>query len=351
MRSFARYLAPITVLVLAACTQPAASPSPSASSFTPSPTASPVASPTATPSAAPFPTGATAAGVVRPTVVPMPSGAQISAPSSNVAWVTVGGVVLFRSTDRGGSWEQRPLPPSQLRPDGISFTSDVDGWIVGFGSPATQCQVQSIQLWRTTDAGSTYQLLPGKGIADQDCKESLSFVDAQRGFLGSWRRGASSRIYRTVDGGDTWAASAPLPDAPGITAGADAAVRVGAVRAFGSMLLVEVRTSATVQSRAAFVSRDDGASWSVHASVPGDGAFAFVTATRWITVSTPGQSQETTDAGATWHPYSTDYQQAAPVAPVLCFADASVGYATVRGSVQRTTDGGAHWTPFRTPGT
>ena len=124
----------------------------------------------------------------------MPNIAQMSAPSSNVVWVTVGGVVLFRSSDRGGIWEQRPLPPSELPPDGISFVSDHEGWIVGFGSPGTQCQAQSIQLWRTTDAGSTYRLLPGNGIARQDCKESLSFVDAQRGFLGSWRPGASSRI-------------------------------------------------------------------------------------------------------------------------------------------------------------
>ncbi|HTJ59582.1 MAG TPA: hypothetical protein VL333_00155, partial [Candidatus Saccharimonadales bacterium] len=59
----------------------------------------------------------------------------------------------------------------------------------------------------------------------------------------------------------------------------------------------------------------------------------------------------TTDGGATWHSFTTDYQQAAPVPPVITFGDAQVGYATVRGAIQRTIDGGAHWSAIRTPGT
>ena len=35
----------------------------------------------------------------------------------------------------------------------------------------------------------------------------------------------------------------------------------------------------------------------------------------------------------------------------VVFGDASVGYATARGSIQRTTDGGATWAQLRTPGT
>jgi len=60
---------------------------------------------------------------------------------------------------------------------------------------------------------------------------------------------------------------------------------------------------------------------------------------------------ETTDGGATWHAYTTDYSQAAPIAPDIVFGDAQVGYAIVRGSIQRTVDGGAHWTTIKTPGT
>ena len=76
-----------------------------------------------------------------------------------------------------------------------------------------------------------------------------------------------------------------------------------------------------------------------------------MTATRWLVVGTPGGSQETTDSGASWHSYASDYRQAAPVAPAITFADERVGYATVRGAIQRTDDGGVHWRDLRTPGT
>ena len=97
---------------------------------------------------------------------------------------------------------------------------------------------------------------------------------------------------------------------------------------------------------------DGGATWSYLATVPqGDGAFAFVTATRWLQIATPSSSKETTDGGATWHAFTTEYSQAAPVAPEIVFGDPLVGYATVRGAIQRTVDGGAHWTTIKTPGT
>jgi photosystem II stability/assembly factor-like uncharacterized protein len=76
-----------------------------------------------------------------------------------------------------------------------------------------------------------------------------------------------------------------------------------------------------------------------------------VTTTRWLQIGTPSSSKETTDGGATWHALTTDYSQAAPIAPEIVFADPLVGYATVRGGIQRTVDGGAHWVGIKTPGT
>ena len=59
----------------------------------------------------------------------------------------------------------------------------------------------------------------------------------------------------------------------------------------------------------------------------------------------PGSSSSaTTDAGASWHSFATDYVQAAGVPPQIVFGDAQTGYATVRGGIQRTSDGGVHWT-------
>jgi len=347
----------ILTLVLVACTPPpAAVPSPTAtpSSEPPVTTTQPATASPSTPSPTPTasPTGATVAGTIRPTTVPLPSTAQVSAPSSNVVWVTVGDVVLFRSTDLGDTWQQRPLPPSALRLDSVSFVSDREGWVLYLGEPAAQCQTQPVarvEVWRTSDAGATYERLPPSGVTDEGCKGRISFIDTQRGFLVASRADSAPVIYRTMDGGRTWSASPPIAP-PRITPGSSD-LDVGIVRAFGSELLVEVYGTGPDRGHVVYRSTDGGASWSVLAGLPTLDPVAFVTAPRWIQVSTPGQSQETTDAGATWHAFTTDYQQPAPVPPATVFADASVGYATVRGGIQRTIDGGAHWTQIRTPGT
>jgi photosystem II stability/assembly factor-like uncharacterized protein len=187
------------------------------------------------------------------------------------------------------------------------------------------------------------------------CKDGLSFVDSNRGFLDAWDQSHAPVIYRTLDGGMTWAASAPLPDPPGFHTHAGATVQPGAVRAFGSTLLVP----ATGQQLSGngfqdvYRSTDGGATWAFVAGTSPYGSIALVTASRWIQLLPPGDSRETNDAGASWHRYPSNYSQAAPVAPQVVFADSLVGYATVRGSIARTLDGGLHWdwTAIKSPGT
>lgn len=330
----------IVLLLTAACGGAAASPSPVPTSASPSPTAT---KPSPTASAAPS---------ASPTPIVLPSIAQVSAPSSNVVWTLVAGSRLFRSTDRGGTWDEHALPSMAINPE-ISFVTDREGWLASVGSPATQCQSQSISIWHTTDAGATWQQAATTGIADAQCKRSLSFTDAEHGFVGAWDQNHAPLIYRTTDGAKTWSASRPLPDPPGFTTQAGGiSLQAGRVLAFGSTLLVTATGPAQAGTDYVFRSQDGGATWTYAASVSNMSiAFAIVTASRWLRIGPPGGSFETTDAGATWHAYVTDYSQAAPIAPALVFGDASVGYATVRGGLQRTVDGGAHWTQLKTPGT
>jgi photosystem II stability/assembly factor-like uncharacterized protein len=121
---------------------------------------------------------------------------------------------------------------------------------------------------------------------------------------------------------------------------------------FGSTLLLEAQT--WVEGKSiwhVFRSTDAGARWSYLRSISNAAEpIVFVTLTRWLRFSYPIAS-ESTDGGASWHAYATDYQQgAAPVPPNVVFADTSVGYAAVRFSLQRTVDGGAHWSVLRMPG-
>jgi photosystem II stability/assembly factor-like uncharacterized protein len=338
-----RLTALLFVLALAACGSPAAAPSASASVAAASPT--PTSTPTPTAAATtPAPTATTSA-LASATLIPLPNVAQLSAPSATAVWALVANTRLFLSTDRGDTWkEQKPpaLTPTTL----LSFIDDHEGWLAALGAPTASCQTQSFALSHTADAGATWSPLTVTGIPPAQCKNNLAFRDATNGLVAASDGTTAPVVYRTTDGGRTWTANSPaLPQAPGSTG----ELTVISVRAFGSTALADVTDQA---KHYAYRSSDGGTAWTYANTAPNQqDVIAFVTATRWLQISSPGNSKETTDGGATWHAFTTDYQQAAPVPPVITFGDAQVGYATVRGAIQRTVDGGAHWSAIRTPGT
>jgi photosystem II stability/assembly factor-like uncharacterized protein len=313
--------------------------------------------PAPTTTAAPSPT-------VAATLITLPSTAQLSAPAASVVWALIAGSRLFRSTDRGETWQDRSgsLDPLAFSRD-IAFISDNEGWQATTGPSGTACAVQWTGIAHTTDGAATWsQVVPAappsgadtSGLFGAPCKSGLTFADAANGFLSARDPNSAPVIYRTADGGRTWGASRPLPDPPGFTTrGGGAVLQPSRVRVLGATLLVAASGETGGRLvRYAFRSVDGGSTWAYLATIPeGEGALTFVSATRWLLVGTPSASKETTDGGATWHAFTTDYSQAAPVTPDIVFGDASVGYATVRGAIQRTVDGGAHWTAIKTPGT
>ena len=260
-----------------------------------------------------------------------------------MVWAFVAGTRLFVSTNKGDTWTERSVPQPNAPNGRIALVSDKDGWFMSVGSPGTQCSGQSVTLWRTSDGAATWTRLSATGIDNAQCKDAIAFVDAQRGYIGASDPNTQPHVYRTTDGGATWAGGT-LPNPP--------AQRPAAFADFGSVLLASAESGGAPDRFYTFRSADRGATWTGASAGPLEAIpIVFVTATRWLQISTPAQSQETTDGGASWHIFTTDYSQAAPVAPQIVFGDATTGYATVRGTIQRTTDGGAHWTGIKTPGT
>jgi len=198
----------LIAVVLISCGGPATSGVPTAA---PSVAASTSAAPSATPgpSVTAAPTGSP---TLSPTPIPLPSFATLSAPTGDVVWALVAGTRLFRSADRGATWDERRVPP--VPPTDIAFISDREGWLLSAGSPATQCMVQAFAIWHTADGATTWERTYQSDLFDALCKDSLFFSDGQHGYLTLFSPNSPATIARTADGGRTWSRSRPV-SAPG----------------------------------------------------------------------------------------------------------------------------------------
>jgi photosystem II stability/assembly factor-like uncharacterized protein len=278
----------------------------------------------------------------------------VAAAGNGVVWIYVGSSRLFRSLDRGETWEERTAP-ADLFNVSVAFVDDRNGWLLTAGSPASGCMGQHFDIWRTTDGAATWHSAhKGDLSLLAGCKSQLAFVDTQHGYVSVSSRDAPPAILRTADGGGSWSRSAAFADPPGFTFSPSVTrLDVGTVADFGSTLLVPVVGQVSSQySMYVYRSTDRGARWSYWRTLPNTTGLVFLTPTRWLQLGLASTgSYSTTDAGATWQVVPTDYGQAAGIAPQVVFGDTNTGYATVRGSLQRTTDGGAHWTRLHTPGT
>jgi photosystem II stability/assembly factor-like uncharacterized protein len=283
----------------------------------------------------------------------MPANADISVASDKVVWARIGGV-FFRSEDQGVTWLQRLPPPNAGSFEGESFVDANRGWVLLASSPETQCNAQSVRIWRTSDGAASWQNLGATGIASSQCKHDLNFVDAEHGFLSASDPNNRPTIYRTDNGGASWSPSAKLPDPPNQTTQAGGfTLRPRKVRRFGTVLLV---SAVDWQHPYVYRSTDGGASWAYLAAVPGVtdiDEISFLDARTWW-LSGPGLGPNyrfTSNGGASYTKAPGAPPSAAPIAPVFTFVDRNVGFATVRGQIWKTIDGGSHWITVPTPGT
>jgi photosystem II stability/assembly factor-like uncharacterized protein len=293
-----------------------------------------------------------------PGSVPMLSDLQLSAPSANVVWALVGYTYIYRSTDQGKHWEPRSAFAGPVR--SVSFIDDHEGWLLSSGTDAGDCPQGVFGMGHTIDGGATWQQSPANGIAPSQCLTGIWFFDARQGFVSGWDRSGQPAVYRTSDGGNTFAATTvpdppyflPKPGVASSTRPASFTLRVAWMKQFGTTFYLEAvgsqnNPSLPPDNQFVLKSTDGGASWSLVTRVPSR-AVVMVTESRWLDYTTPGQAMESVDGGQQFHPYASDLNLPATH---FVFADANVGYAASGDAVQVTLDGGAHWTALPAPGT
>lgn len=175
-------------------------------------------------------------------------------------WATQGSYLLT-STDNGASWKAGQLPTPYRA---IYVLDPVHAWTIGgvhdpSGRTAPSIPASGLAVNRTTDGGRTWQRTE---IPGQSCRsEDLAFADASRGYLiclasMSSAPGASAAatdaIFRTVDGGASWALSES-------TSGLGIGFAVGDANTLWSA--PDFKTSQT-EGVSLQVSRDAGVTWS-----------------------------------------------------------------------------------------
>lgn len=111
---------------------------------------------------------------------------QVVGPAAVVAVDGTGRI--YRSSDAGATWSASPAAPPALTATDLHFDSSLSGWVVGQG-------FEGAALFRTVDGGATWAPV-------SDFEGTYVAVD----FAGAsgWAAAVYGSFYRTADGGTTW---------------------------------------------------------------------------------------------------------------------------------------------------
>lgn len=170
-----------------------------------------------------------------------------------------GALLAMLSTDNGGKdWSAYDLPRDNLSSSAVSaafsFSDAEHGWVmVRRGSSSN---FSNGVLFRTTDGGKTWTLLPPPPISDP-----VVFISSERGWLAGGPAG--DNLFITRDGGQSWEAQS----VDVLAAGATSRVFYGLPRLSAEGKLILPVSVPGQQSELIFSSDDNGDSWRRIASI------------------------------------------------------------------------------------
>ncbi len=265
----------------------------------------------------------------------------LAAVSDQVAWASGTGGTVLLTTD-GATWQRRPVPGA----DALDFR-DIEAFNARRAVVLAAGEGEKSRLYRTLDGGATWELLrtnpDPKGFWD-----AIAFWNEQRGVLMGDPVDGRFVIETTEDGGKTWQRRTTPPALPG----------EGGFAASGTCLVVRGKREIWFATGAArvFRSLDGGQSWTVSEAPlrqkeASAGIFSLALGPGSTAIAVggdyrkPQQATQTAafsrDQGATWTAAagSGGYRSGA------AFFNRSTVVAVGTSGADLSTDGGKTWRP------
>jgi photosystem II stability/assembly factor-like uncharacterized protein len=225
---------------------------------------------------------------------------------------------LFTSDDLGATWTPRMTQVLESV-QSVAFVDASVGVAVG------------TSIWRTTDGGSTWAKVTTAALTTGDSLLRAAHPAGSTLVAVGGGSGGATLVVRSTDGGQTWSRLT----VPAVNLLADVAFS-------GSGTGLATTTGTTLLSTS-----DDGATWTSTApplSSPSATGVAFADKSTVSLFGFYGETLRSTDGGATWSDPAYDLGVGQDSWRVL-FSSSSAGLAVgaYGGTIARTIDGGASW--------
>ncbi len=182
---------------------------------------------------------------------------------------------LYRTLDGGQTWNATKVP---FGPNSLQFLNTDDGWVMADRGAAAGSM--AVDIYKTRDGGMTWNKVQSAGPQSQDKpgslpfggdKSEMAFKDMQDGWIGgSQPIIGHSYLYRTTDGGKTWA----FQDLTIPAAYSSSSVLTFAPKFFtGQDGVLPVSLETQVQSIDFYITNDGGQTWQSTAIVQSQDAY------------------------------------------------------------------------------